>query len=530
MLERGAVEGEMFHRGAVQALAPEETEVRRRWPHWSGTSSSAPNVRNSPGEDGYRFRHLLIRAAAYDALPKSHSRRPAPPLRRVARRARRRWSSVTRSSATTSNRRPATGDGLGEAGRRARLTAGDRLAVAGGRAPSARRTASGGGGARACGRPGAAAATRRARSRSTSLRRLAPLTCARAAEIVEDARRARRGMEGDATGEALARAIGRLLPPDRRRPARRTSSRRYCRDRAAATRRGAAIACGARPPLGGASDCRSQTAAATGPTMARASEQAIAVRPTRRPARAPACSYLELAADPRTRARPTRPSRRLDQLLPRRPARLTPGTAAPGCSRCSTGSTKPCRSHASRTPASANSTVTAWANRDSPRSRSSPGIIRRRRRISKSCAPGSRSRDLLAELAPFALALGRELCALGRFDEAEQLARRGRELGEEQDAACQARWRQVQALVHAHRAEHGEAQRLAREAVAIMERTDGLNFQGAALCDLADVLRVAGHGHEAAAALAEATDRYDRKGNVPMARQVRARLDALEST
>ena len=30
ILERGAVEGEIFHRGAVQALAPEETQVTTR--------------------------------------------------------------------------------------------------------------------------------------------------------------------------------------------------------------------------------------------------------------------------------------------------------------------------------------------------------------------------------------------------------------------------------------------------------------------------------------------------------------------
>ena len=53
-------------------------------------------------------------------------------------------------------------------------------------------------------------------------------------------------------------------------------------------------------------------------------------------------------------------------------------------------------------------------------------------------------------------------------------------------------WRQVQALVHAHRGEHAEAERLAREAVAIAERTDALNSQGDALCDLAEVLAAAG--------------------------------------
>jgi ATP/maltotriose-dependent transcriptional regulator MalT len=86
----------------------------------------------------------------------------------------------------------------------------------------------------------------------------------------------------------------------------------------------------------------------------------------------------------------------------------------------------------------------------------------------------------------------------------------------------------VQALVHAHRGEYAEGVGLAREAVAITEQTDGLNFQGSALCDLAEVLHAAGRDEEAAAALAKALERYERKHNLPMARQVRERLADLQ--
>lgn len=88
-------------------------------------------------------------------------------------------------------------------------------------------------------------------------------------------------------------------------------------------------------------------------------------------------------------------------------------------------------------------------------------------------------------------------------------------------------WREVQALVLSDRGETAEAERLAREGTTIIERTDGLNFQGDALCDLAEVLAAAGRDQEAAATLAAALDRYERKQNVPMTRQVRARLAAL---
>ena len=84
----------------------------------------------------------------------------------------------------------------------------------------------------------------------------------------------------------------------------------------------------------------------------------------------------------------------------------------------------------------------------------------------------------------------------------------------------------MQALVHASRGQHAEAEALAREAVAIMERTDALNMQGDALCDLAEVLHAAGQSDEAAATLAQALERYERKHNLARAAQVRDRLAA----
>jgi class 3 adenylate cyclase/tetratricopeptide (TPR) repeat protein len=71
VLELGAVEGEIFHRGAVQALAPEETQVTPRLASLVRKELIRPNKPHVAGEDGFRFRHLLIRDAAYDALPKA---------------------------------------------------------------------------------------------------------------------------------------------------------------------------------------------------------------------------------------------------------------------------------------------------------------------------------------------------------------------------------------------------------------------------------------------------------------------------
>jgi class 3 adenylate cyclase len=71
VLERGAVEGELFHRGTVQALAPEEAEVTQRLAALVRRDLVRPDRPQLPHEDAYRFRHLLIRDAAYDALPKA---------------------------------------------------------------------------------------------------------------------------------------------------------------------------------------------------------------------------------------------------------------------------------------------------------------------------------------------------------------------------------------------------------------------------------------------------------------------------
>jgi class 3 adenylate cyclase/tetratricopeptide (TPR) repeat protein len=133
-----------------------------------------------------------------------------------------------------------------------------------------------------------------------------------------------------------------------------------------------------------------------------------------------------------------------------------------------------------------------------------------------------------ALLVTFAPALGRSLCALGRYDEAEPQAQLGREQGEEHDVLTQALWRQVQALINSHRGQHAEAEALAREAVAIIEQTDALNFQAAALYDLAEVLSGAGRADEAIAQLVQALHRYERKKNLAAAAKVRLRVAALQ--
>jgi tetratricopeptide (TPR) repeat protein len=75
VIERAAVEGEVFHRAAVQALVGERLGdgLQRRIAGLIRKEMIRPHAATLPGQEAFRFRHLLIRDAAYDALPK-HAR------------------------------------------------------------------------------------------------------------------------------------------------------------------------------------------------------------------------------------------------------------------------------------------------------------------------------------------------------------------------------------------------------------------------------------------------------------------------
>ena len=122
---------------------------------------------------------------------------------------------------------------------------------------------------------------------------------------------------------------------------------------------------------------------------------------------------------------------------------------------------------------------------------------------------------------------GQALYALDQLGDADAVALRGAALGASDDAITQMLWRQVRAKVSARRGEHVEAERLAREAVAIGAATDMLDAQGHTYGDLAEVLLLAGNAAEGTAALEEALARYERKGNLVMSGRTRTRLAEL---
>jgi tetratricopeptide (TPR) repeat protein len=123
--------------------------------------------------------------------------------------------------------------------------------------------------------------------------------------------------------------------------------------------------------------------------------------------------------------------------------------------------------------------------------------------------------------------VGRALVELGRLDEAERFARIATDTAAQSDHESQSVGREVRAAVLARRGEFEEGERIAREAVSIRAPTDDLNGQGNAHLALAEVLQRAGRSAAAAEALREAVDRFGRKGNVVMVERANRELAEL---
>jgi class 3 adenylate cyclase/tetratricopeptide (TPR) repeat protein len=129
-------------------------------------------------------------------------------------------------------------------------------------------------------------------------------------------------------------------------------------------------------------------------------------------------------------------------------------------------------------------------------------------------------------MAAAAANLADVLYSLDRLDEADEWACRASELGGG-NHWTNSRWRGVRARVLARREEHSEALRLAREAVALADATDALDDQGRAYANLAEVLSLGDRTDEARVAFEQALDRYSRKGNLVMAGRMRTALEPL---
>jgi DNA-binding SARP family transcriptional activator len=134
------------------------------------------------------------------------------------------------------------------------------------------------------------------------------------------------------------------------------------------------------------------------------------------------------------------------------------------------------------------------------------------------------SLDQLGErrfLSTSAAKLARAIAAQGpsRYDEAIELIAISRETAADEDLSAQVISQGLYARILADRGRHREAGELARTAAALAAQTDLLNEHADALLELSHVLAAAGQVSEARSAASQAHGLYQRKGNLPGARE-----------
>jgi class 3 adenylate cyclase/tetratricopeptide (TPR) repeat protein len=114
----------------------------------------------------------------------------------------------------------------------------------------------------------------------------------------------------------------------------------------------------------------------------------------------------------------------------------------------------------------------------------------------------------------------------GRDREALLLTERWRpdRLTVPQDVDAQVAWRRVRAKLLARTGELEEAERLAREGIALVAPADHLELRARTVADLGEVLRLAGRPQESRQAFEEAVALFEAKGNVVAASRLHALL------
>jgi class 3 adenylate cyclase/tetratricopeptide (TPR) repeat protein len=125
--------------------------------------------------------------------------------------------------------------------------------------------------------------------------------------------------------------------------------------------------------------------------------------------------------------------------------------------------------------------------------------------------------------------LAHALALSGQLEEAEEFANKSREAAPADDWVSQVGWREGLCMVAAGRGELEEAERWAREALAMCEGVDYITQIADLWSELAAVLRQAGRTEEAREALQVALSLREAKGNVVSAARTREALAALEA-
>ena len=516
VLERGAVEGELFHRGTVQALAPEETEVTPRLAALVRRNLVRPDRPVLPREDAYRFRHLLIRDAAYDALPKATR---ADLHRRFAEWLEEHGESVVELDEILGYhleqaalylaelRRP--DDALAEAASRRLATAGQRMRGRGDR-PAAHSLLE--------------RAVKLVEQPDIHLAIAFAMSHALAgeAEPLLEAAAQRADLAGDAAGAALARALGAQMRlwTGESSPAEAEELGLIAVPLLEAGQDNAGLADLWSALANGVYNHGWQHEKILAAAELARGYETLAGRPHDR---SDGLCAIGLLYGPRTvdealqRWATLRPMIRTDLMratLVAMSGRIEEARALAGAA----------EAHARELGGDIGAIPT------------DPDIAEIESLAGDHQAAAERLTvwcGLVAEhgwssgVGYYLGFLARELCLAGRYEEAAERVAEAREV-DERSPAAQFVWRQAAALVGSHRGEHLDAERLAREGLTHIEQTDSLQAQADAYFDLAEVLEAAGRRDEAIEAWSEALDRYERKGIVPLSRRVRERLAELQ--
>jgi len=517
VLERGSVEGRTFHRGAVAALADGDGSVDQRLIALVRKQLVRPDRTQFPGDDAYRFRHLLIRDAAYDALPKATR---ADLHRRFATWLGQHGRDLVELDEILGYHLEQAARYLAELGREDRelaLAAGDRLAVAGGRAYW---------------QTGDFTAASRLLERALTLTRpyrldvhhevelaeaLQMLDVARAVAVA-DAAAARAEAIGDETGAALTRTVAAHM---------RLQTGECSADELERVARNALPlleACGdddglahVWQALGWVANMRSQLQG-WADAIDRARVHALRAG---HPITGSWMMSVPLTMGPKPASEALA---KLDSLIGDSPH---PGDlqlravllAMLGHLDEAWAIAVPANEQARELGIDTGTTWFAEIALIGGDQEAAAGYL------ATSCVEMERT-GTTAQLSTYVAQLARVVCGLGRPDEAERLAERGRVLGDPEDVWTQAVWRQAQALVHSARGQHTEAIGLAEEALGWWSQADSPIRHGEAYCDLAQVLEAAGRRDEAIEAWKQALDRYEQKEIIPLASRIRERIAA----
>jgi len=510
VLERGAVEGELFHRGTVQALAPEETALTPRLAALVQRDLVRPDRPVLPREDAYRFRHLLIRDAAYDALPKATR---ADLHRRFAA-----WLDEHGQSLVELDE--ILGYHLEQAARYVVELGGLDSDLA---EEASRRLATAGERARWRGDWEAAhsllgRAVKLVEQPDVHLEVAFAMShvAARDAErLLEDAAR-RADDRADATGAALARALAAQM---------RLWTGEGSIDEAEELGLAALPLLEAREDHAGIAQVWFALAYGVYNYTDRSEQIVQAAEMARR--------YETLAG---------RPHHRTDAL---RAYALLYGPR-PVCQvlRALDALDSTVRVELVR------ANLLAMSDRIDDARALARTVAEQALELGQSPYPdlaeieslggnhdaaveqiglwldSDREHGITGNVAYTLAWLGRELALAGRYEEAERRVTQAREHPDNAPAP-QALWRQASALVHASRGEHTDAEALAREALTHVNKTDSPGKQADAYCDLAEVLEAAGYRDAAIVVWRDALERYERKQIIPLARRVRDRLSSL---